>query len=126
MTPTDRKYTREHEWVQINGKQAIVGITNYAQNELGDVVFVDLPETGSVVEANDEMAVVESVKAVSDIYAPVSGKVVKVNEALQDDPELINSDPYKDGWISIIEMSDPDEVDELMSAEEYADFTEGE
>lgn len=126
MTPTDRKYTREHEWVQINGKQAIVGITNYAQNELGDVVFVDLPETGSVVEANDEMAVVESVKAVSDIYAPVSGKVVKVNEALQDNPELINSDPYKDGWISIIEMSDPDEVDELMSAEEYADFTEGE
>lgn len=126
MTPTDRKYTREHEWVQINGKQAIVGITNYAQNELGDVVFVDLPETGSVVEANDEMAVVESVKAVSDIYAPVSGKIVKVNEALQDDPELINSDPYKDGWISIIEMSDPDEVDELMSAEEYADFTEGE
>ncbi len=126
MTPTDRKYTREHEWVQINGKQAIVGITNYAQNELGDVVFVDLPETGSVVEANDEMAVVESVKAVSDIYAPVSGKIVKVNEALQDNPELINSDPYKDGWISIIEMSDPDEVDELMSAEEYADFTEGE
>lgn len=124
--PTDRKYTKEHEWVRVTGKRAIVGITDYAQKELGDVVFVDLPELGAEVVSGNDFAVVESVKAVSDVYAPVSGKVVEVNETLQDNPELINQDPYTDGWIAVLEIGEPSEIDALMSAEEYQELVEGE
>ncbi|MBO8125617.1 MAG: glycine cleavage system protein GcvH [Firmicutes bacterium] len=126
MIPSDLRYTKEHEWVRVSGKRAIVGITDHAQKELGDVVFVDLPDIGQEVVKGNDFAVVESVKAVSDIYAPVSGTVVEVNETLQDNPELINEDPYNDAWIAVIEMLDPSEVDQLMTAEEYEAFIDGE
>lgn len=120
MYPGDLRYSTEHEWVkQEEGNKARIGITFYAQKELGDVVFVDLPQVGDTVEAGDAFAVVESVKAVSDIFAPVSGKVVEVNEALADNPELINSKPYEDGWIAVIEMENPAELDNLLDAEAY-------
>ncbi|HHW15242.1 MAG TPA: glycine cleavage system protein GcvH [Firmicutes bacterium] len=125
MYPQDLKYTREHEWVKVSGKRAIVGITDHAQKELGDVVFVELPAVGDTVTQGGEFAVVESVKAVSEVYAPVSGTVIEVNQSLADQPELINQDPYGDGWIAVIELTDPMELDNLMSAEDYAAFVAG-
>lgn len=120
MYPDDLRYSQEHEWVRVESdNRARIGITDYAQRELGDVVFVDLPQVGDQVSAGDAFAVVESVKAVSDIYAPVSGKVVEVNEALTSHPELINSGPYGDGWIAVIEMEAPSELDDLLDAEGY-------
>ncbi len=126
MYPKELKYTREHEWVRVSGKRAIVGITDHAQKELGDVVFVELPAVGDTTTQGGEFAVVESVKAVSEVYAPVSGTVVEVNENLSDHPETINQDPYGDGWIAVIELSDPGELDNLLSADDYAAFVGGE
>lgn len=120
MFPEELRYTKEHEWLRVEGDdRARVGITFYAQKELGDVVFVDLPQEGIAVSAGDSFAVVESVKAVSDIYAPVSGRIVEVNSALEDRPELINEDPYGQGWIAVIEMGNPSEVDATLTAAEY-------
>jgi|SRR5690554_2005129 len=120
MYPDDLRYSQEHEWVRVESdNRARIGITDYAQRELGDVVFVDLPQVGDQVSAGDAFAVVESVKAVSDIYAPVSGKVVEVNDALANQPELINSAPYGDGWIAVIEMESPSELDDLLDADGY-------
>jgi len=125
MYPSELRYSEEHEWLKLEeGNRARIGITEFAQKELGDVVFVELPEEGTVVNAGDSFAVVESVKAVSDIYAPVSGKVVEVNDALNDSPELINEDPYGEGWIAVIEVSDVAEIDSLLTAEQYQQLVE--
>lgn len=124
MTPNDRKYSRDHEWVLITGKLARIGITDHAQDALGDIVFVDLPAVGDSFSAGDSFAAVESVKAASDIYTPVGGKVTEVNEALADAPESINADPYG-AFIAVIEVSEIDEAS-LMSAEEYDAFVASE
>ena len=120
--PEDLKYTKEHEWVLIEGGTATVGITDYAQDQLGDIVFVELPAVGDKVSKEDAFGVVESVKAVSDIYAPLSGKVVEVNDDLPDDPEMLNEDPYGDGWIIRIELTDPEEIEDLMTSAEYEQY----
>lgn len=117
--PADLKYSTEHEWARVEGGEATVGITDFAQDELGDVVYVELPVVGSEVEAKATFGVVESVKAVSDLYAPVSGTVVRINEALQEKPELVNTSPYGEGWMIVVRMSRPEEVEQLLSAEEY-------
>lgn len=119
------RYTEEHEWVRIDGSIATCGISEYAQEQLGDVVFVDLPEIGMVVSQNDEIAVVESVKAASDIYAPISGEVVAVNEAVEDAPETVNEDALGKGWLFKIKVSDEGEADALMDDSSYADFVAG-
>ena len=120
--PTDLRYTKDHEWVRMADSIARVGITDYAQDALGDVVFVQLPDVGSVLSALQGLGEIESTKSVSDIYAPVAGKVVAINDALVDQPELLNSDPYGEGWICEIEFSQIDE-NLLMSAEEYSSLT---
>ena len=121
--PEELQYTRSHEWVRTEGDTATVGITDYAQNELGDIVFVELPEVGATFGAGDSFGAVESVKAVSDIYAPVGGEVVEVNEVLDDSPEKINEDPYGDGWIIKLRVSDEGD---LLSASDYEQFLEEE
>ncbi|MDR7868044.1 MAG: glycine cleavage system protein GcvH [Sporomusaceae bacterium] len=121
--PQELKYSREHEWVRVEGNRATVGITDFAQHQLGDVVFVEVPTLGAAVTAGQGFSVVESVKAVSDIYAPLSGTVAAVNDALNDTPEIINGDPYGDGWIAVIEMSNPGELDALLDAAGYEKFT---
>ena len=122
--PEDLKYTREHEWVSIEGAVATIGITDHAQEQLGDVVFVELPTVGDRVEKADAFGVVESTKAVSDVYAPLSGEVAEVNDDLPDNPELINEDPYGDGWMVKIALGDKADLDELMTADEYRKFIE--
>ncbi len=122
--PEELQYTRSHEWVRTEGDTATVGITDYAQDELGDIVFVELPEVGATFGAGDSFGTVESVKAVSDLYAPVGGEVVEVNEALDDSPEKINEDPYGDGWIVKLRVSD--EGTGLLSASDYEQFLEEE
>ncbi len=117
--PKELKYTKTHEWVMIRGGRAVVGITDFAQQKLSDVVYVELPEPAKEVKAGGECAVVESVKAASDIYSPLSGKIVKVNQKLNAEPQLLNSDPYGDGWIVEIEPADLSELDKLMTADEY-------
>ena len=128
MNPDDRKYTREHEWVKIedapSGK-ALAGITGYAQDQLGDIVYFDLPQPGASVQHLSKMGEVESVKAVSDLYSPVSGQVLEVNDQLADHPEIVNQDPFEAGWLIRVAMSDAAEVDSLMSAEEYESFING-
>ncbi len=124
--PEELRYTREHEWVLVEDDTALVGITDYAQDALGDVVFLELPEEGMDLKQGDIFGVVESVKAVSDIYAPVSGKVVEVNKDLVDQPEIINEDPYGEAWMIRLEIEDPSELDELLTAEEYEKFLEEE
>ncbi|BCR04131.1 glycine cleavage system H protein [Desulfuromonas versatilis] len=124
--PEDLKYTEEHEWVLLEDGIVTVGITDFAQDSLGDVVFVELPEVGTMVEEGKAFGVVESVKAVSDVYAPVSGEVVEVNEDLPDTPELINTSPYEDGWMIKIRLTEPGQVDDLMDAEQYQAFVEKE
>ncbi len=121
--PEDLKYTKEHEWVLVEGKVATVGITDYAQEQLGDVVYVELPAVGDKVSKEDAFGVVESVKAVSDIYAPLSGKVMEVNDDLPDNPAMINEDPYGDGWLIKIEISDEEELEDLLSVAEYQEYT---
>ncbi len=117
-------YTKEHQWAKVEGNMAVVGVTDYAQHQLGDVVFVELPEVGKEVEAGDTLATIESVKAMSDVYSPLTGKVSSVNEALNEDPSLINVDPYGDGWICELEMLDPSEVEDLMTADDYRAYLE--
>ncbi|MBX6394959.1 MAG: glycine cleavage system protein GcvH [Alicyclobacillaceae bacterium] len=117
--PSDLKYSKEHEWVRVDGNRAVIGITDFAQSELGDIVFVELPSVGDEVRAGQTFGTVESVKTVSDLYAPVSGKVVEVNEALGDAPEKVNQDPYGEGWMIVVEMSDPGELDHLLDADGY-------
>lgn len=116
------KYTKNHEWVKVDGSKATVGVSDYAQENMGDVVFVELPEVGDSFDKGEGIATIESVKAVSDLYTGVSGEIVEVNEALLDEPELVNSDATGDGWVAVLEMKDPAELDELMSEEEYAEF----
>ncbi|MFN8624538.1 MAG: glycine cleavage system protein GcvH [Candidatus Binatia bacterium] len=120
--PEDLKYSKEHEWVLVEEKVATVGITDFAQDQLGDIVFVELPAVGDKVSKEDAFGVVESVKAVSDIYAPISGKVLEVNDDLPENPEMVNEDAYGDGWMIKIEMSDPDELQDLMTAAEYEEY----
>ncbi|MCL6598423.1 MAG: glycine cleavage system protein GcvH [Alicyclobacillus macrosporangiidus] len=117
--PADLKYSKEHEWVRVEGNRAYVGITDFAQDELGDIVFVELPEVGAQVTANETFGTVESVKTVSDLFAPVSGKVVEVNGALADNPEKVNESPYGDGWMIVVEMSNPEELNQLLDAAGY-------
>lgn len=120
-------YSKEHEWVEVLGENRVrVGITDFAQNQLGDLVFVEIPQVGDEVTADDTMGTVESVKAVSDLFSPVSGKVVEVNGELEDSPEVINSDAYGQGWMIVIELSNPDELSELLTAGQYAAFVEEE
>lgn len=117
--PTDRKYTKSHEWAKVDDDVATVGISSHAQAELGDIVFVELPEVGSDAEKGKHAVTVESVKASASVYAPVNGEVVEVNEGLSDTPELINSDPYSDGWLFKVKVSDPSELEDLMPSSEY-------
>ena len=124
--PEDLKYSKEHEWVKVDGGTVIIGITAHAQDELGDVVYVEAPEVGSSVDASGTFGVVESVKAVSDLYAPVSGKVIEVNSRLEEEPELINTDPYNEAWIIKVEMTDSSELDALLTSEEYSSYVGGE
>ena len=121
--PDDLRYSKEHEWVRVEGSRATIGITSFAADELGDIVFVELPDGGATLKQFAPFGVVESVKAVSDLYAPVSGEVVEVNEALRDAPELLNSEPFGGGWIARVELADPAELDGLMDAAAYADET---
>jgi glycine cleavage system H protein len=121
----DRKYTEDHEWVEVDGDSGVIGISEYAQEQLGDVVFVELPEVGKVLDRGDEVAVVESVKAAAEVYAPVGGEVLEVNEDLNGDPSLVNTDPFGDGWFAKLKLSDPDELDELMDEDTYKKFVEG-
>ena len=122
-SPADRSYIKDHDWVQVGADgMAVFGITDYAQDSLGDVVFVELPEPGAEVSQSESFGEIESVKAVSDLIAPVSGTVAERNDAVVDAPELVNDSPYDDGWLLKVEMADPSEVDDLMSAEEYDSF----
>ena len=122
--PEGLKFSKEHEWVLVEGKIATIGITEFAQEELGDIVYVELPEVGEKVVKDDPFGAVESVKAVSDVYAPVSGTVLEINDLLPDNPETINDDPYGDGWMIRVEMTDTDDLKDLMTAEEYAEYVE--
>ena len=124
--PEDVQYSKDHEWVRVKGDTGTIGITDHAQNSLGDVVYVELPKPGETFAAHESFGSVESVKAVSEIFTPVSGEIVEVNESLQDEPEKVNTDPYGEGWMIRIRMSNPGEVDSLLSAAEYEDFTKGE
>jgi glycine cleavage system H protein len=123
--PDDLRYSREHEWVRVDGSTATIGITSYAADELGDIVFVELPEVGAKLTQFASFGVVESVKAVSDLYAPVSGEVTEVNRALQGTPELLNSDPFGEGWIARVSIADAEDVDRLLDAAAYAELTGG-
>jgi glycine cleavage system H protein len=125
-TPADNKYAKSHEYVNVEGDVGTIGISDYAQKELGDVVFVELPQVGTQIEANEELGSIESVKAVSELFAPVSGEVIEVNEALAEKPELVNTDPWGDGWMIKVKLSNPDDLEELMSAEEYEEYVEKE
>lgn len=121
------QYSKEHEWVEVLGENRVkIGITDFAQNQLGDIVFVEIPQADEEVTAGQSMGTIESVKAVSEIFSPVSGRVVEVNSALEDAPETINGEPYSGGWMVVVELSQPDELKELMTAEQYTSFTEEE
>jgi glycine cleavage system H protein len=122
MYPKDLKYHKEHEWIRIEGKQATLGISQFAQDALGDIVFLDLPKVGAAVTANQQIGEVESTKTTSSIYTPVGGKIVKVNTDLKDHPEVVNSDPYGKGWIAVIELNDAKQADGLMTAAQYEAF----
>ncbi len=123
--PEDAKYTKDHEWAKIEGDTAVIGINDYAQDQLGEVVFVELPEIGDSFEKGDEFGTVESVKAVSEIYMPLSGEVIELNNALEDNPEFVNSDPYGDGWIIKVKPTDVSEMDQLMDKTAYLAMLKG-
>lgn len=125
-TPSELRYTNTHEWSRIEDDTIVVGISDYAQDALGDVVFVELPVVGDKVNEGEEVAVVESVKAASDIYAPLSGSITRVNELLDEQPELLNSDPYGEGWIFAMSLNDPDDYSELLDANSYDEFCSSE
>jgi glycine cleavage system H protein len=122
--PADLRYTREHEWARVDGSRARVGITHFAQDQLGDVVFVELPKVGTRVRQMQTFGVVESVKAVSDLFAPLSGEVVEVNQGLVEHPEQVNRDPYGEGWLIVIALADPKELNALLSAADYEKYLE--
>jgi glycine cleavage system H protein len=124
--PDDLHYSKDHEWVRVEGGVAIVGITDYAQDSLGDVVYVELPKVSDEFAANEPFGSVESVKAVSEVFSPVSGEIVAINETLADTPEKVNEDPYGEGWMIRVQLSNPGEVDSLLTAAEYEDFTKAE
>jgi glycine cleavage system H protein len=124
MYPKDYLYSREHEWVHVEDDICVLGITEFAQQELGEVVFVELPEIGQVFDANDELGTIESVKAVAEVFTPVAGEIVEVNDAVADDPELLNEDPHGDGWLMKIRFSSADDLKALMNAEEYEEFAQ--
>ena len=124
--PIDLKYSKEHEWIKVNGNIGIVGVTDFAQKQLTDIVFVELPEKGKKVKQNKQMAVIESVKSVSDVFSPVSGEIIEVNEKLKDSPDIINKDPYGEGWIAKLKLENKDELNNLMPAEDYEDFIQEE
>jgi glycine cleavage system H protein len=124
--PEDNRYAKSHEYVHVEGNTGTIGITDYAQKELGDVVFVELPQVGSVLEAGDELGSIESVKAVSELFSPVTGEVIEVNEALAENPALVNTDPWGDGWMVRVKLTDATEAEELMTAEEYDEYLEKE
>ena len=115
----EKKYTKEHEWVEVDGDTATVGITNHAQESLGDIVFIDLPTVGKEVKSNEELCVIESVKAASDIYAPIDGEVIEINNNLNDDASIVNQDPEKNGWIFKMKIADPSQYNNLMTLDEY-------
>jgi glycine cleavage system H protein len=128
LNPNDRKYTKEHEWVKVEdaaSKRAVAGITHYAQDQLGDIVFFELPQPGSTVSQLGKMGEVESVKSVSDLFSPVSGEVLETNTSLVDHPELVNEDPFGDGWLVRLAMADVGELENLMTADEYEAYTSG-
>ncbi|GGB88853.1 MULTISPECIES: glycine cleavage system protein GcvH [Staphylococcus] len=120
--PSELKYSKEHEWVKIEGNTVTIGITEYAQSELGDIVFVELPETDDDIEEGESFGSVESVKTVSELYAPVSGKVVETNDELEDSPEFVNESPYEKAWMVKVELNDESQLDELMSADQYSEM----
>jgi len=120
----EKKYTKEHEWVEVDGDTATVGITNHAQESLGDIVFIDLPTVGKEVKSNEELCVIESVKAASDIYAPLNGEVIEINNNLSDDASIVNQDPEKEGWIFKMKISNLDQYNNLMNLNEYLAFLE--
>ena len=122
MEPSDLRYHKEHEWIRVEGLQVTLGISNFAQDALGDVVFIELPKVGTSVNAEQEIGEVESTKATSTIYTPVSGNILRVNEELREHPELLNQDPYGQGWIAVMDLSNPAEVDQLMTAAQYDEF----
>jgi glycine cleavage system H protein len=122
MIPDDRKYSQEHEWVQVEGETGIVGITDHAAGELGDIVYVDLPDVGAEFSAGDAVGSIESVKAVADLYIPVSGEIVEVNPALDGDPAMVNNSPMDDGWLFKVKMADPGELESLLDASAYEDM----
>ena len=122
MIPSDLRYHKEHEWVRVDGQKAILGISDFAQDALGDVVFVQLPSVETMITSDQEIGEVESTKATSSIYSPVSGKIVKVNTELEDHPEYLNKDPYGQGWLAVVELSNPAEVNSLMTASQYEEF----
>ncbi len=126
MIPQDCKYTKDHEWVRVEGEIGVIGITDHAQSELGDIVFVELPKVGAQLERGRTLGSVESVKAVSDVYAPVSGEVVEINEALAATPEIINQDAHGAGWLAKVRLSAPQEIDELMPAAQYEAYVAAE
>lgn len=122
MYPSEYLYSREHEWVRVQDDVCVLGITEFAQQELGEVVFVELPEAGQVFDANDELGTIESVKAVAEVYTPVAGEIVEVNEAVVDDPELLNEDPHGEGWLVKVRFSSAADLKSLMNAEEYEEY----
>ena len=122
MEPKDLRFHKEHEWIRVEGQEATLGISNFAQEALGDVVFIELPKVGDAVSAEQEIGEVESTKATSTIYTPLSGTVLRVNEELQDHPELLNQDPYGRGWIAVLDLKNPSELEQLMTPEQYEEF----
>ena len=122
MVPRDLRYTREHEWIRVEGDRGVVGITDFAQEQLGDVVFVELPKAGANLEEGKTFGVVESVKTASDLYAPVGGSVVDVNGKLSDQPELVNRDPYGEGWMLVVQIANRGQLDDLLTAEQYEEL----
>ena len=126
VSPPELKYTKEHEWVRVEGDTGTTGITDYAQDQLGDIVFVELPAVGAAISAAQKFGEIESVKAVSELFAPVSGEVTEANDGLADSPELVNDDPYGDGWLVKVRLSAAAELDQLLSADEYEAFIEAE
>ena len=120
--PQDLKYTKEHEWVKVDGVTAIIGITDHAQSELGDIIFVEFPDIDQEIEKDEPFGTIEAVKTVADLFAPISGKVTAINEDLEDSPESVNSDPYGEGWIVKVSIDNAGELDELMTPEQYGDL----
>ncbi|MDQ0929202.1 glycine cleavage system H protein [Bacillus atrophaeus] len=123
-TPKNLRYSEEHEWVKVEGEKVRIGITHFAQSELGDIVFVELPEVGAEIKADEPFGSVESVKTVSELYAPINGKVVEVNEDLDDSPEFVNESPYEKAWMIVVEPSDASEIESLMTSEQYDEMTQ--